>query len=220
MTLSTLNTAQSLVLFAPVAIIVIMILVFRGLHSLLRPGLAYFLGFLIYWVVWCGVFPWLFLGTNGIAKLFQFPGNPIGTLPWLVIALLIFPILLAGLIAFPNNISRATGVIILLSLLIAVINAPAEELLWRGLFISVFPGNFILAYLYPSVGFGLWHIAPLMAKKSSFPGGMVAFVIGALIVGLCWGWVAFVTGSIFWTTVSHVIFDFLGLGALAYYREK
>jgi membrane protease YdiL (CAAX protease family) len=38
----------------------------------------------------------------------------------------------------------------------------------------------------------------------------------AAMSGLQWGWVAWRTGSIRWTTVSHVLFDFSGLGARLY----
>jgi hypothetical protein len=38
------------------------------------------------------------------------------------------------------------------------------------------------------------------------------------ILGLCWGWIAYHTGSIRWTVVSHVLLDFAGLGALVYFR--
>ena len=41
------------------------------------------------------------------------------------------------------------------------------------------------------------------------------FVSGVL--GLMWGWAAFATGSILWTTISQVLFDFSGLGGRVYF---
>jgi membrane protease YdiL (CAAX protease family) len=48
------------------------------------------------------------------------------------------------------------------------------------------------------------------------PGGIYSFLFYALVLGLAYEYVARRTGSIRWTTLSHVVHDSLGLGALAY----
>ena len=65
-------------------------------------------------------------------------------------------------------------------------------------------------------GFALWHLAPLSVRPSTMPGGAGGFIAGALLLGLGWGWVAWRTGSIRWTVVSHILLDLSGLGALKY----
>jgi membrane protease YdiL (CAAX protease family) len=69
----------------------------------------------------------------------------------------------------------------------------------------------------PSVGFGLWHLAPQSVSTGlGNPGGAVAFVGVATLFGLCLGWVAYRTGSIRWPVISHVLLDFAGLGGRVY----
>lgn len=76
-----------------------------------------------------------------------------------------------------------------------------EEILWRGIFIHLFPKNVIKGCIVPVVWFGLWHIAP--GTVSNVP--IVTLVIGAFVVGSCWGLLAYRTRSVFWSTVSHIL---------------
>lgn len=46
-------------------------------------------------------------------------------------------------------------------------NALGEELLWRGLFLEVFPGEVFRGALWPLFGFALWHLAPEAILVSS-----------------------------------------------------
>jgi membrane protease YdiL (CAAX protease family) len=49
------------------------------------------------------------------------------------------------------------------------------------------------------------------------PGGNLALVVVAGVVGLGWGWIVRRTGSLRWSTVAHIAFDFSGLGARLYF---
>jgi membrane protease YdiL (CAAX protease family) len=60
-------------------------------------------------------------------------------------------------------------------------------------------------------------LAPLSVSPNSHPGGMLSLVAVAMVFGLCWGGVAYRTGSIRWVVVSHVLLDFPGLGALVHF---
>jgi membrane protease YdiL (CAAX protease family) len=103
--------------------------------------------------------------------------------------------------------------------LIALVNGSLEELLWRGAYVSVFPESWFFGLFYPAIGFAVWHFAPQAVFPSRAPGGNLALVVVAGLVGLMWGWVALQSGSILWTTVSHVLFDFSGLGARVYFSS-
>jgi hypothetical protein len=137
--------------------------------------------------------------------------------------LLLIPPILGFSTAFPRALKEAMSnsnlsLIIPLSALIALVNATLEELLWRGAYVRAFPKRIWLGYLYPALGFALWHLAPLSVRPSAMPGGAASFVAGAFILSLCWGWIAWWTGSIRWTVVSHILLDLSGLGALVYLR--
>ena len=143
--------------------------------------------------------------------------EPFGKPRWLGLILLFLLPLFTLLYALPLQIPRATLTIILLSLLIAVVNALCEEVLWRGLYFESFPESIWWGYLYPALWFGLWHYAPQSVLASSYPGGTHSLVLFALVLGLMWGWVAWKTKSIRWTALAHIILDFSGLGALFYF---
>ena len=103
---------------------------------------------------------------------------------------------------------------------LAIVNAIGEEVLWRAIYPHVFPRQVVRGYLYPAVGFTLWHLVPQSIHKSRMRGGTKAFLAGALFIGLGHGWVAWRTGSIRWTTLTHILTDFLGLGGLIYYDPQ
>jgi membrane protease YdiL (CAAX protease family) len=93
----------------------------------------------------------------------------------------------------------------------AVCNALTEELFWRGVYVRLFPDDAIRGYLYPALAFGAWHIIPQSVVP--FGGGSTALVLGACFIGLGYGWVAWRTGSIRWTTLAHIGTDAMGIGA-------
>jgi len=117
---------------------------------------------------------------------------------------------------FPRVVGAATPAILIGSAAIALVNGALEELLWRGAFLDLFAHRRILGYLYPSVGFALWHFAPQSIFPNRAPGGSVSLVAVSLALGLVWGFVARRTRSIRWTVIAHVLFDFSGLGARLY----
>jgi membrane protease YdiL (CAAX protease family) len=205
-----------ILLSVPLVLLASTSLAFLGFVSIFGNRGGYFAGFLFYWLGWCLLFPAWLIGWRGVARLFR-DGRPrFGRPTWLGLTLLALPLLLGFGFAFPQALPRATLAIIIASAAIALVNATAEEILWRGVYVTVFPQHLVLGYLYPAVGFAIWHVAPQLIFPSKYPGGAILLVVFALVVGLMWGWVARQSGSIRWTTVSHVLFNFSGLGALVY----
>ena len=93
---------------------------------------------------------------------------------------------------------------------VAIINGVCEELLWRGLYIKVFPNNALLGVIFPAIGFAFWHISPQLI----FPAeqGVWPFVTSTLFLGLSYGWIAYKTKSIKWNAISHSLGGILDLG--------
>jgi membrane protease YdiL (CAAX protease family) len=120
---------------------------------------------------------------------------------------------------FARRIREATPLVLLSSAALALINAVGEEVLWRRIYARVFPRQTVRGYLYPAVGFALWHLAPQSVYPSHMRGGTWSFLAGALLIGLGHGWVAWRTGSIRWTVLTHILTDFLGLGGLLYFGK-
>ena len=207
-----------ILILAPLALLGTTYAAFNGFVNLFGLQTGYLLGFLFKWIFWCLLIPLLIVGVDGLRSMFRSTDPPVGRPSWLGWLLLTIPLLLAYGYAFPRVLPYATATVILLSLLIAIINGTLEEVFWRGTYVQIFPKQVIWGYLYPSLGFGLWHLAPQSVTGMSNPGGIISFVAVATIFGLCWGWVAWRTGSIRWPVISHVLLDFAGFGALIYLR--
>lgn len=207
---------QRFLLVLPFLLLGTTYLVFLVLSDLLGDRWGYLAGVIFYWGVWCLAVPWKLLGWSGIRRLF----GPIGDLSgWAYrahsMALVIPPILAFGFGPFNQRFPESTLAILAVSLLLAIINGTLEELLWRGLYIHFFPGRAFLGFIFPTAGFALWHLAPQVVHPAIF--GLWVLVGIAALMGACWGWAAYRTGTIRWTTVSHILFDFAGLGAFLYF---
>ena len=144
-------------------------------------------------------------------------GTPrFGDRPRLTILLLAWPLVFPLMFAFLPRLARINLPVLLASLALGLVIGVTEEILWRGVFVRLFPDNIWLNTIYPSIMFGLWHICPLAVRPNSMPGGAVSFVLYAVVLGLSYAYYARKTGSIRWCTVSHCLHDTLGLGGLAY----
>lgn len=175
-------------------------LVFIASVTLFGLKTGYLFGYLFYWIFWCYLIPFLILGPAGLSAVFV---NKM-KLSVLLSVILLIPIIIAFFgIPFIPYLCKLTPLIAIVSLLTALVNGTGEELFWRGVYIKYFPNNLFLGYLYPTFMFALWHISPRAVQSNSV--GTFSFILGALLMGLCWGYVAWRTKSIRWTVVSHMI---------------
>lgn len=77
-------------------------------------------------------------------------------------------------VALLPNLQHATVAVVAFALVIATVNAMLEEVLWRGVYIHLFPDRLSLGWLYPAVMFALWHVSP-----TSVLGSTAVMVAGA-----------------------------------------
>jgi len=168
---------------------------------------GYLLGFLFYWIVWCLLVPLLLLGLDGFSFLFVDVTPLLARPNWLAAALWAF-ITLVSILMYGRDFLRASPTLILIAIPAATINGICEEILWRGLYVSVFTDNFWLAILFPSIGFALWHLVPLQVFSE---GSKSAFVLSTFFLGLAYGFIAYKTGSVTWTVLSHSLSGILAL---------
>ena len=173
-------------------------LVFVWSVKLFGPKSGFLFGYLFYWIFWCYLIPFLILGPAGLSALFK------NKLSVLLSVILMIPVIIAFLgIPFWPYLLKLTPIIIIVSLLSALVNGTGEELFWRGVYAQSFPDNLLLGYLYPTVMFTFRHLSPLAVQTPIT--GAFNFLLGALLMGLCWGYVAWRTKSIRWTVLSHII---------------
>ena len=205
------SSAQVIALLAPPLLTATMYLAFTGLVAALGFERGYLAAFTIYWVGWCLLVPVVLLGPRTLSALFEDGSPRFGSRRYLTLGLLLWPLPVAFVFAFLPRVGDIGVRIFVASLLVGVIIGVTEEVLWRGLYVELFPEDPLFGLLYPSIWFGLWHLAPQSVLASEFPGAPYSFVLYAILLGLSYGYYSWVTGSIRWGMVSHIGQDSLGL---------
>jgi len=157
---------------------------------------AWYIGFLFYWPIWGILYPVLLIGKENIYSLFK-DKLPRGW-DWILFGLPPIMVLLGTIVIRYDPSDLLTKIILVMT---SFLTGILEEILWRGIFINLFPRQLIKGYVYPAVCFALWHIAP--GTVSNIP--MVSLVVGAFVLGLCWGLLAYRTETIRWTSLSHIL---------------
>lgn len=210
------SSRRALLIAAPPLLIATTAAAFYTFVRAFGPTAGYLCGFVFYWLVWCAAVPTVVLGWQGVRALFQPSAAGLGRPAWLGALAVAVPLVLGYGYAFPRALIGATPASVLLSAAIAIVNAPLEELLWRGAYVTVFRQARVLSYVYPNICFGLWHLVPLSVVPNRAPGGKASFVLASCIVGFLWGWIALDTRSVRVTSTAHALFDFSGLGGRLY----
>ena len=184
----------------------------RGLFPVLArrlgPRRGHLTGFAVYWAA-CYLLPLGLLGRDRVRALLRQPARPLPRPRWLAAAALLVPPLGAAGTELAPQLRHADPAVLATAVGVAVVNAAGEELLWRGLFVAAFPEDPVWGWLWPAVGFTVWHLAPqavLPARR-----GKLAFLASSALIGMGLGWVAWRTRSLRWTLPPHVVTDASGL---------
>jgi membrane protease YdiL (CAAX protease family) len=208
---------QWIMVFAPLILIAFMWAVFVNFSSYFGIQKGYFFSFIIYWLMWCILLPaYVLKGFKNLFMLFKKAVPRFGDKPDITLFLISWPVVISLIFAFIPQVHLISIPVILFSVLLGCINGFCEEILWRGVYVSLFPGKIWLGYLYPALFFALWHICPISVTVTRYAGGIYSFLFISLLFGLSWGFFARKTGSILWSSVMHAACDSLGLGALIY----
>ncbi len=214
---SKLSFRQWAVIILPVILIIFMWTLFVNLTAYFGLQTGYLFSFVIYWVLWCFLVPaYILKGFKNVFLLFKRTEHRFGDKPDITLFLISWPVVLSLIFAFLPQFKMLSIPTILLSISLGFMNGFAEEILWRGVYISIFPGNRWLSQIYPSVFFALWHICPISVTVSRYAGGIYSFIIVSLLFGLSWSYYSRKTGSIRWNSIMHSLTDILGLGGLLY----
>jgi membrane protease YdiL (CAAX protease family) len=180
----------------------------------LGPRVAYSIGLLFYWLVWCLAVPISIVGVRGVRSMFG-PSRQELTLRHII--LLVLPPVIGFSTLFPLLVWIGSARVYAAAATIAIVNGTLEEVLWRGVYLEVFRRQWWSGVIYPAITFGLWHVAPVGARWTLSPTIISVIVLAAALVGLSYSVVARHTRSIRWTVLSHILMNFAGLGVLAYF---
>lgn len=203
-------------LIVPIVLVVSMFWCFQTFSRRFADPMGYLLGFGVYWLFWCLLIPIILLG--GIRPLFELfqPFPAFNELSWKTHLLLWWPVVFPLFFMFIPRLMKANAAILAASILLGIVIGLTEEILWRGVYMRLFPGNVWLNLVYPSLMFALWHLAPQSVVANRMPGGAFSFVAYALLLGVSYALTVYQTKSIAWCTIAHIVHDTLGLGGFAY----
>jgi membrane protease YdiL (CAAX protease family) len=158
-------------------------------------NIAWYLGMIIYWIIWGIIFPIVLVGGTKIIQLFDF--KSIGIVPIIILVIpLIFTMI--GRLFMKLEQANVKGQMALAGSSIAT--GVLEEILWRGIFMIMFPHNIIWGFIWPTIWFSIWHLAPGSISVVN----KWVLMFGALVFGICWGIVAIQTSTIIWSIISHI----------------
>jgi membrane protease YdiL (CAAX protease family) len=127
------------------------------------------------------------------------PHRKLNAVEWF---LFFFPLAMALIGRFVMNYDKADMWGRLILIFMAFANGILEEILWRGVYFTLFPDNIRWGFVWPTLWFALWHLAPGSVSVSFSPWVLMA---GAVVFGACWGWIAMKTDSIRWSALSHTL---------------
>lgn len=192
---------QIIATIIPPILVAVMIPIFRLYVRKFKHNwrIGWFLGLLTYWITWCGIGSWLLIGEPSIMRLIH-PQR----LTLEIVILLLIPLIGAGLYRFVPGMTyeKPQKWIFLLLVMTSFGNGFFEELLWRGVYMDLFPDNLFFGMIWPSLWFGLWHFAPGSVAPNRKAAGLM---IGSGIMGLYLSFLARHTGTIWWTIMMHTI---------------
>ena len=204
----TLDVRRAVAIALPVVMPIAITATFATTKTVFGDRGGYLAGFGVYWAACAGLSVGL-LGRSRGRQLFRDTRPRLGRPAIVGAVLLLWPPLGAIATRFLPELGDATPATLATIAGVAIANATLEELLWRGVYITYWPRNAWLGWVWPAIGFGAWHIAPQVIHASSM--GPIGYAVAATALGLSWGWVAWRTGSLRWVSVSHVFTDGSGL---------
>jgi membrane protease YdiL (CAAX protease family) len=185
--------------------------VFAALARRLGPARGYQAGFAIYWAV-CWTSALALVGPERLAALWRRSDTGLPRPRAVAWTALITPAAGAFFTRWLPNATRVDARTQGVALAVGVTNALAEEALWRGAPAAAFPTSPVRGWLWPAAGFTAWHLVPL-AAASSPRSKRLGILLGAGIIGLGNGWIAWRSQSLVAVAVSHLLTDSCGLSA-------
>jgi membrane protease YdiL (CAAX protease family) len=198
-----INNQQKIAIIAPPILIGAMYPIFHLLSGTFGEKIGWYLGLVIYWFVWGAAFSLLIIGKERVKTIIR-PQK----LNLQVFLFALFPLLMAALYKFiPGMDYKKPNMWIFLLLLSTNFgNGFFEEVLWRGVYMSLFPDSILFRIVWPSIWFALWHYVP---GSVSSDGNVIGLMIGSGLFGFYLSFLAKNTGTIWWTIVAHSLGGFI-----------
>ena len=194
-----MSKKQKIAILAPPLLIGSTYPLFQLLSRILGETLGWYIGLILYWLIWCGAFTLWLVGKEDLRRIIR-PQQ----LTRRVFFLLAIPII--GSLSYKlipgMDYGQESLWLALMMISTAFGNGFFEEVLWRGAYMELFSENLFFRILWPSIWFALWHFAPGSVSPGS---NVIALMIGSGIFGLFLSYLALKTNSIWWCIVAHTV---------------
>jgi membrane protease YdiL (CAAX protease family) len=198
-----MNNKQIIAIIAPPILIAIMYPIFQSLAGFIENDrIAWYLGLATYWFVWGIFFPIIMIGTINIKKLIR-PRR----LSKKILMLLAIPIIgavAAKLVPGMGGYEKESVLLAILIISTPFGNGFFEEVLWRGVFVKLFPENIFFRMIWPSIWFGIWHYVPVSMNNPELT-GLIGMMVGPLLMGLYLSYLTYKTNTLWWAIVTHTV---------------
>ena len=192
---------QKIAIIAPLVLVAVMYPIFQLLAGVFKENwrVEWWLGLFIYWMVWGGIFPWLLIGKEGLKSVIK--PQKLTTQTFFFV---LFLVVMSSLYHFVPGMAYQKQNLLAYTLLVSSCfgNGFFEEVLWRGVYLELFPDNFLFRVVWPTIWFALWHYAPGSVSPS---GNVVGLMIGAGLMGFYLTYIAKKTKTIWWTILAHTL---------------
>ena len=198
-----MNRNQIIAIAIPPILVAIMHPIFQSLVGVLsNDRIAWYIGLIIYWLIWGAAFPLVIAGKDRLKKLIR-PHKP--TLKILLIIFIPLGGALATRLFVPGMGYEKESVWILLLLLSTSFgNGFFEEVLWRGVYVKLFPNNMFFWLIWPNIWFALWHYVPGSVFHDNVI-GLIGLVAGSALMGFILSYLTKNTGTLWWAIIAHVL---------------
>jgi membrane protease YdiL (CAAX protease family) len=188
---------QQIAIAALPTLVLTMLGVYQAAGRMFGSNLGWYVGFLIYWPLWCVFYPVWILGWKEVKNLFR--SRKLVATDWIL--LFFYPMLsLIGVFLFHQEHQKLGQII--LYVLMCFGNGFFEEILWRGVYIRLFAGDKLWGFVWPTLWFAIWHYAPGSISPWT---NVWVLMAGALGLGASVSWLAIKTNSIRWSVIAHTL---------------
>ena len=198
-----MNKKHIIAIVTPPILIAIMYPIFHLLvEVLVFDRIAWYIGLVIYWLIWGAVFPVMIVGKDKIKALIR-PQRPNAK----VLLLMSVPLLgaLATRLFVPGMGYEKESVWIFLLLLSTTFgNGFFEEVLWRGVYVTLFPNNIFHRMIWPNIWFAIWHYVPGSVFHENVM-GLIGLMAGSGLMGLYLSYLTKKTNTLWWAILAHSI---------------
>lgn len=188
---------------APPILFLVMFLIYNIFGLIFGSDIGWFLGLTVYWIL-CGLlFSAWQIGFQKIKELSSPQKLKLKLIPFII-----FPMVMALIFSFLSGIEYKQANLLAIVLFIITVfgNGIFEEILWRGVYMELYPKNYFFRFIYSTLWYALFHFASGSLSSNS---NVLGLVIGSSFFGIYLALLAKWTDTAWWGIICHILGGFV-----------